>query len=326
METVVAAFKGRHPESVVAANGRNNLLMNTVAAFVETGCGNWLDADHTIKPLETHPGYRDWIVRMNEWWRRGWWQRETFANPDFRAMLKTLTVGTWLGWYSRITVWWEQIRTDAKYAKEDYDFSPRLIGPKGLAKTNNTGGNEAYMIPRKSKDPGAVMRYVDWIYQGLPDDATNLATVAAGIEGEDWEWIDKQQGKFRSLVPAGARCEEVYAADFYQAKGMGTELYLVGVGADGKVSRHGNHIQTYARNFDTGKWPFDYDVPYDTTLIQKQFPGLGDFNRLLEEESIKFITGVRPLAEWDRFQHEIEAAGLKEWSKCYTEQYRRYHA
>jgi hypothetical protein len=195
-----------------------------------------------------------------------------------------------------------------------------------LAKTNNPGGNEAYMIPRKSKNADAVIRYVDWIYQGLPDDGTHLATVAMGIEGQAWEWLDKPQGKLRSLTPAGAQCEEIYAADFYNAKGMGTELYLLGVGPDGKVSRHGNHIHTYAQNFDTGKMPFDYDVPYDTTLIQKQFPGLGDFNRVLEEESIKFITGMRPLAEWDKFQHEIEGAGLREWSKYTTEQYRRYHA
>ena len=327
MEAVIAAFKKRHPESVVAANGRLNLMMNTIGAFVETGCGNWLDpADGQIKPVETHSGYRDWVVRMNDWWRRGWFQQETFANPDFRAMLKTLTIGVWLGWYSRITVWWEGIRTDAKYEKEDYVLAPRLTGPKGLAKTNNTGGAEAYMIPRKSKHAEAVIRYVDWIYQGLPGDATNLAIAQGGIEGQDWEWVDKAKGVIRSLVPPGARCEDSYATDYNNARGMGTELYLLGIGADGHVSRQGEHIHTYAQDFTTGKMPFDYDVPYDTTLIQKQFPGLGDFNRVLEEESIKLITGARPLTEWAAFQKQIEAAGLREWSKCYTEQYKRYHA
>lgn len=328
METVIAAFKKQHPESVVAANGRNNLMMTTLGAFVETGCGNWLDpADGQIKPVEMHVGYRDWVTRLNEWWRRGWWQQETFAAPDFRAMLKTLTIGAWLGWYSRITVWWEGIRQEAKYTKEDYDFSIKLTGPKGLAKTNNPGGNEAYMIPRKSTVPGAVIRYVDWIYQGLPDDPTHTLIAVAGVEGADWEWIDKRQRTYRGLVPATATCESKYAGDFYNAKGMGTELYLgAGVGPDGKVGRQGNHILKYAQRFDTGKMPFDYDVPYDTTLIQKQFPGLSDFNRVLEEESIKFITGVRPLTEWNEFQKQIAAAGLKEWSKYHTEQYKRYHA
>jgi ABC-type glycerol-3-phosphate transport system substrate-binding protein len=327
LEAVIAAFKKRHPESVVAANGRLNLMMNTLGAFVETGCGNWRDgAGGQIKPVETHPGYRDWVVKMNEWWRQGWWQRETFANPDFRAMLKTLTIGVWLGWYSRITVWWEGIRQEAKYEKEDYDFSLALTGPQGLAKTNNPGGNEAYMIPRKSRAADAVIRYVDWVYQGLPDDPTHALIVLTGIEGQDWEWVDRRQRIWRSLVPATAQCENKYAGDYYQAKGMGTELSLsASVGPDGQVSRQGDHILKYAQRFDTGKMPFDYDVPYDTTLIMKQFPGLSDFNRVLEEESIKLITGVRPLTEWDTFQREIGAAGLKEWSQHHTEQYKRYH-
>ena len=327
METIIAAFRKRYPQSVVAANGRTNLMMNTLGAFVDTGCGNWLDpADKQVKPVETHPGYRDWIVRMHEWQRQGWWQRETFANPDFRVMLKTLTIGVWLGWYSRITVWWEGIRVDAKYQREDYDLCAKLVGPQGLARTNHTGGAEAYMVPRKSKNPAAVIRYVDWIYQGLPDDPTHLATAQLGIEGEDWEWLDQGKGSVRSRVPAGAKCEDVYGTDFNNARGMGTELYLLGVGSDGKVSRQGHHVRTYAQKFDTGKWAMDYDVPYDTTLIQKQFPGLADFDRLLEEESIKFITAVRPLAEWDKFQREITAAGLAEWSRYHTQQYKRYHA
>lgn len=325
MEETIVAFRDLHPESVVAADGRNNLMMNTLGAFVPDGNSNWLDGDGMLKPVELHPGYREWVAKMNEWWQLGYFQQETFANPDFRAMLNTLTIGTWLGWYSRITIWWEQIRLDAGYTDIDYGFPETMTGPEGLAKTNNVGGNSAYMIPRKSKSPEAVIRYIDWCYRGLPDDATNLVTVRAGLEGVDWEWVDKAAGQYRMLVPATAACEEKYASDFYNVKGMGTEPYVVEVLENGQPGRQSTHTVTYYDKFDLGKMPIDFDVPYDTTLISSNFPGLADFQRLLDEESIKFITGVRPLSEWSDFMAQVERAGLDDWSRLYTEQYRLYH-
>jgi hypothetical protein len=237
-------------------------------------------------------------------------------------MLNTLTIGTWLGWYSRITIWWEQIRLDAGYTDIDYDFAETMTGPAGLAKTNNVGGNAAYMIPRKSQYPEAVIRYADWAYQGLPEDASNLLTVNQGLEGVDWEWVDQSAGQYKALVPATAPCEEKYAADFANVKGMGTEPYNVGLLADGTAARQSTHTVAYFDKFEFGKMPVDYDVPYDTSLILSNFPGLTDFQRLLDEESIKFITGVRPLSEWEQFVDQVEGACLQQWSEQYTEQYR----
>jgi hypothetical protein len=325
MEETIAAFKEMHPESVVATTNRGDLMMNTLGAFVPGGNSNWLDESGVLMPVELHPGYLEWIAKMNEWWSLGYFQQETFANPDFRAMLNTLTIGTWLGWYSRITIWWEQIRLDAGYTDIDYGFPETMTGPAGLAKTNNVGGNSAYMISRKSQHPDAVIRYADWCYQGLPEDGTNLVIVRNGIEGADWEWADQSTGQYHELVPATAPCEEKYAADFYNVKGMGTEPYLTVLLEDGQAGRQSTHTVAYYDKFDLGNMPVDYDVPYDTSLILSNFPGLTDFQRLLDEESIKFITGIRPLSEWEQFMTQVENAGLQQWSIQYTEQYRKYH-
>ncbi len=326
MEATIAAFLETHPESVVATNGRVNMMNNLLGAFVEEGNSNWVDpADNMLKPVETHPGYQDWLATMNEWWKNGWFQQETFANPDFRALLKSLTIGAWVGWYSRITIWWEQIRLDAGYTDIDYGFPETMTGPEGLAKTNNVGGNSAYMIPRKSEHPDAVMRYADWCYQGLPEDATNLVTIRQGIEGEDWEWHDKEQGLYKSLVSATAPCEQRYAYDFYNVKGMGTEPHVVRVLDDGSVGRQSSHTVKYNDRYDLGKMPIDFDVPYDVAAIRDNFPGLPDFQRLVDEESVKFITGVRPLSEWGNYLDTLNSAGLDRWSELYTEQYRQYH-
>lgn len=326
MEDVIAAFKKAHPESVVATNSRGDLMTNTLGAFVDVGNSKWVDpADKMLKPVELHPGYKEWIERMNQWWKNGWFQKETFANPDLRAMLKTLTIGTYLGWYSRITMWWEDIRLAAGYKKEDYGFPETLKGPKGLAKTNNNGGNSAYMIPRKSKNPEAVIKFIDWCYQGLPDDPTNVIIVNTGLEKVDWEWVDKSKRTYKLLISPAAKCEEKYSRDFMMVKGMGTEPYHIQLAPDGTVTRQNDHVVKYWDKYNLGKWAIDYDVPYDMALIRQRFPGLADMSRLLDEESIKFITGVRPLSEWSAFLKQVESAGLKQWSEAHTEQYRKYH-
>ncbi len=331
MEEAFVAMQSNHPEAVITTMGRSHLMYNTLGAFTEYGFSRWIDpADNMLKPAELQPGYETWLAKMNEWWEAGWMQQESFANPDYRSMLKTLTIGLWLGWYSRITGWWDQIRRDAGYVEEDYALALVINGPSGRAKTNNAGSNTAYMIPRKSKTPDAVIRYVNWIYEGGPDDVTNYLIASWGIPGEDWEWIDKEQKMARQFTAGSPVCEQKYSRDFQITLGLGPETWATAVKLeleDGSIgwNRHWQHINTYWNQYEGGRMPVDFDVPYDRTAIRDRFPGEPDFERFVDEESIKFITGVRPLSEWSSFVEELNGAGLQRWSELYTEQFRLYH-
>ena len=333
MEEAVVAFKGAHPESVVGGRNINDLEMNTLGAFTEYGKSRWVDpADNMLKPHYLQPGYMDFLTFFNRWWNEGWFHGESFAGPDWRAVLKTLSIGLWLGWYSRITLWWGAIRQDAGYEKEDYSAPIRMMGPEGLAKTNNAGSNAAYMIPRKSKVADAVVRYIDWIYEGLPDDATNLLTVWVGLEGDTWKWVDKEGKTIQWIYDrASVPLDERYGCEYWEAKGMGTEPKYFAItklspeGEAAPVPTASYFAYDYMEDYSSGKMPLDFDVPYDNTLIKESFPGLADMDRLVNEETIKFITGIRPLSEWSAFLGQLEDAGLQTWVDLYTEQYRQYH-
>lgn len=331
MEAAFTAMKANHPDAVIAGMGRTNTMMNTLGAFTEHGFSRWIDpADDMLKPAELQPGYEEWLAKMNEWYSNGWLLQEDYASPDYRAVLKTLNVGVWLGWYSRMTIWWDQIRRDAGYETEDYALSLRLTGPMGLSKTNNAGSNSAYMIPRKSKHPDAVIRYVNWSYEGRGEDVTNYLVTWWGVPGKDWEWVDKENKIARLITAQNTACEEKYSGDYNIALGLGPELWATAVKQelpDGSIewNRHQQHIYTYTHQLDNGKLPVDYDVPYDRSLIRDNFAGEADFDRVMEEESIKFITGARPMSEWGDFQAQLEQAGLDKWSEQYTQQYRLYH-
>ena len=47
--------------------------------------------------------------------------------------------------------------------------------------------------------------------------------------------------------------------------------------------------------------PFDFDVAYDIAAIKDAVSAYDDIERMIDEETAKFISGTRPLNEWDDF-------------------------
>mgnify|MGYP000540139045 CR=1 FL=1 len=59
----------------------------------------------------------------------------------------------------------------------------------------------------------------------------------------------------------------------------------------------------------------------DPAVIKARVPGASDISRMLEEETINFIMGTRPIDEYDQFVQELYDAGMQDWIDAYTEMY-----
>ena len=46
-----------------------------------------------------------------------------------------------------------------------------------------------------------------------------------------------------------------------------------------------------------------------------------DLDRMVEEETLKFILGTRPLSEYDQFLEDLDRIGLQRLNKLLTEAY-----
>src|SRR5690606_25597217 len=103
----------------------------------------------------------------------------------------------------------------------------------------------------------------------------------------------------------------------------GTDLWYAP--NDDAWRRHYEFMRDYWLDFDNGKMPYDYDVAYDVGAVRDKTPGLEDINRLISEETVKFITGVRPVSEYDQWVGELYSAGLQDMIDAYTEQYLLKH-
>ncbi|MCE2468779.1 MAG: hypothetical protein J4G06_12295, partial [Caldilineaceae bacterium] len=286
-----------------------------LGAWSEYGRSRWYDeSDGQIKPYQLQPGYEAFVTKMNEWWNNGWFHKEVFANMDFEEVLRSGNMGIHCGWYSRMTILGQRIFLEDVVPGMDFVFPLKMVGPMGLAGTNNANMTQGYMIPANSPVAKEVIQFVNWQYDPVRD---NAVTAHYGIQGTDWDWVDESKEQVRRYNPeAGAA---IYAGELYQGAGLAIETWSAP--EDPLWGRHYDHIKKYVFDYSNGKMPVDFDVPYDGAAIAEQVPSMEDINRLNSEEVIKFITGVRPLTEFSDFVDSLYRAGLQDWIDAYTSQY-----
>ena len=66
--------------------------------------------------------------------------------------------------------------------------------------------------------------------------------------------------------------------------------------------------------------PDTYDVIMKNAELQEAVPNLEDIKRMIEEETVKFITGIRPLSEYEAFQNELMEIGMEDYIDELTRQ------
>jgi hypothetical protein len=164
------------------------------------------------------------------------------------------------------------------------------------------------------------MKVINWQYDPIKD---NCMVAAYGIPGKDWEWVDPQDKYYVRRLTKDEEGDRVYAGEFMVVSGLGTDLWYAP--DDDVWRRHYEHIRDYTFDYKNGKMPFDYDVAYDVGAIRDRVPGWEDIERLISEETVKFITGVRAGTEYDQWVEQLYTAGLQDRIDAYTEQYLLKH-
>ncbi len=319
LESTMAAFQEFNPDAVMVTNNLGSLEGCLLGGWTQYGRSRWYDeAAGQIMPHQLQPGYPIWLGKMNEWWNKGWFHKEVFANMDFEEVLRSGNMGIHCGWYSRITILAQRIILEDVVPGMEFVFPLQMQGPLGLCGTNNANMTQAYMIPGNSPVAEEVIRFLNWQYDPVRD---NAVSAHFGIQGADWEWVDasKEQVNRLSSEMEGV---PIYAGEFYQGAGLAIETWSAP--ADPAWGRHYDHIKQYVFDYANGKMPQDFDVPYDGAAISEAVPTMGDLDRLHSEEAIKFITGVRDLSEWDDHVDDLYRAGLQDWIDAYTDQYRSF--
>ncbi|MFK7692146.1 extracellular solute-binding protein [Paenibacillus sp. HJGM_3] len=314
LEAVLKAFKEKDPDGngkddtipmITDLNGIKNALMG---GFTEYGNSNWFDAaDQKLKPVELAPGFKDFVAKMADWYQKGYIYKESFAKFDPLELLKTNRVGTSSLWYSRITLLFPQIKPTLP-PEADYIKTTDITGPKGKIMTASPGSTGAMVITKKAKHPEDVMKFINYQYQDIP---TNHLTAAFGT---NWNYI----GNSKFDIELKEK-ELQYAGEYMVSLGTATELKYAF--QDPVKKMHADYLTKDALKVEVAKMPMDATIMYDKQKLADNIPTLSDINRLRSEELVKFVTGARPLSEFDKYIDQLNKAGLDKWIAEYTRQY-----
>ncbi len=318
-DEMVRAFeviKAADPNAIMLTGSVNDLRRSWAGAFTEYGYSRWLDRDGTLQPPEFQPGYRDFVATMADWYRRGWLFRENFVAHDRNEVFRAGNVAIYSGWYSGITIHLNRILVSGALPGVDYSFTEGFSSDKGLVMTNNASPDAAIMISRRSENPEAAMRLMNWQFD--PEHPENVVTAVYGIQGEDWEWADPNEKYFvrRLRTDPGT----IYAGELMVATGLATDVLYAP--DDPELRRHYVHIRDYVFDLSNGKTPVDFDVTYDMSRIRNAVESFDDIQRMIDEETVKFITGARPMAQWSQFLDELRRIGIDQLYEEYTSDYR----
>jgi ABC-type glycerol-3-phosphate transport system substrate-binding protein len=325
-EAVLAAFKQADP----AGNGKTVPMLTSfdalpnclLGAFAESGTGVYEAPDGRIMPFFMDPGYYDMLVRVSDWYKKGYIDKETFIYQDAQRidLIKQGRGGSTAIWYSRVTLNEQELRKlepDAEYV-----IAP-LSGPKGKAQTVNayprlpigiaaTTGTLGYVVNKKCKDVPAALSVLGWGFL----DIGNYITSRYGIENEGWRWVDKKAGVFDLLVPQTGD-------EYCMYKGLVMEMAV-----RERVSPNERHIQyIFGKeivDFRNSKYPKDGGIHFDMGPMYDAVPNISDILRLFNEESIKFITGARPLTEYNVFINDLNRLGMDKLAVEITKQYNSF--
>lgn len=320
LEEILKAFKEKDPDgngqddTIPLATDLASLRQGMLGGFIagEYGYSNWIDpADNKVKPVEMHPGYKDFLAKMAHWYKEGYIDKEAFTKDDAPSLLRTNRVGAVIKWYSRVTL--NQPNLIKTFPEMDYQIAEGITGSEGMLQTTTRLNSSALLISRKAEHPEAAIKFIDWVYQ----DISNWLTAVRGVEGKDWKWQDRE-----NLIYELISNDKKYGAEF--ASSQLVDLRFNASTTSPETAMMVDYFINKMFLFDTAKSTIDYNIIYDQAQLLNKVPNKADLQRLLDEESIKFIMGARPLSDYDAFIDELMKAGMDAWIEEMTGQYNSY--
>ena len=302
---LLAEVRGKH-----ASRGLHNTL---VGAFTPYGYANWYDTtDKKLKPSELQPGFKDFLAKMHDWYEKGYIYPEfaSLDRPRIKELIRLNKVGSAATWMSNVTL--TKYFLNQTVPEADYAIPPGGIsGPKGKGETIRPASLEGILFSARSKNAASTMKVINFLYS----DIENHMIGWYGPVGSCWEWVDKSKGIYRSTKPKVG-----YYSEYAFSVGLYMEIKTHGTNPE--MEKHQWYLEKEATNFSRGKMPVDSGVIYDPKVIQDKVPGYADLERMKEEEEVKFITGARPLSEYDEFIKELYKAGLDKWIEAHTQMFK----
>ena len=208
---------------------------------------------------------------------------------------------------------------------------PAPKGPDGRGGMDAYGPSnfdEAIGITKACKDPDVAFRLIDWIWGS--EEANKLMWF--GVEGVHWNASDSVRNapnylsEFFTNNPDGFNSHETALASIGGHAFFPTVRGLNGYWAyytDAKFEAADEQLAEGITNMSPSIIP-QFPILIATAEETDSVKAIeADITTYFNEQAAAFITGTRPIGDWDAFVREIESMNIAKWTEVRQQQYDR---
>ncbi len=278
----------------------------------------------TVRYSPISDNYKGYLEYMNKLYKDGLLDKEVYSQADEQKKAKGQNnqLGVFPDWFSYFTLgqteqealknpMWHPLTSE--YSKEAMvPGSPRL-------------SRAVFSITKNNPSPEASLRWVDYFYT-----AEGSEFLTRGPEGVLWEFAKNDAGEEVKVYKEGIDLDKVEDArgEISPAYGIAVpslDISIPGIKTDANEPDF-SEFSTFIKTETEEKVAAFAEVPYPLVYLTKEEQDKvsavdTDLKTYVEQMEAKFITGVEPLSNWDKYVKTIESMGVEDYVKVYQDAY-----
>lgn len=276
--------------------------------------------------------YKEYVTFMNKMYSEKLLDQEVFGQSQEQTKAKGQNnqIGLFSDWFSYFTTGQteEEALNNPMFQPLTSDISKEAVVPKGPGILRTT-----LTITKNAASPEAILRWADYFYSEEGSFYLNF-----GPEGEFWEFTENDKGeKVRVFT------DKVDKTNIEESRGKVTPAYgtpvprldqdwptdmIVREDANKEPdTRFNDFITTETESkikaYGQSPMPQLYLTNDETDQVKDMATELRTYTEQMEA---KFITGVEPLSNWDKYVKTVESMGVEKYIDVYQEAVDRYYS
>jgi putative aldouronate transport system substrate-binding protein len=274
--------------------------------------------------------YKEYVTFMNKLYSEKLIDPEVYGQAEEQKQAKGQNnqVGLFPDWFSYFTT-----GKSEKDAMDDPLFQPLTsdISPEAVVPGSPRMARETFAITKNCPSPEAALRWVDYFYSKEGSDL-----LSKGPEGALWEYAKNDEGEQVRIYAEGIDKEDTEGERSKITPNYGITVPIMGypetpdmmILNDSNDKPNRDFIEFLDSETQAKMTPYA-KVTYPLLYLTKEEndktrDSETDLKTYVEQMEAKFITGVEPLSNWDKYVKTVESMGVEEYVSIYQTAYDRW--
>ncbi len=288
------------------------------------------EIDGKVVYTPTTENYKEYLTFMNKLYSEKLLDQEVYGQADEQKKAKGQNnqIGLFPDWFSIFTTGKKE-----QDATDDLMFQPLTsdVSPETVVPGSPRMSRATFAITNKCPSPAAALRWVDYFYS-----EEGSYFLSKGPEGALWEWTENDKGDKVRVYKEGIDTDNTEEERSKITPNYGITVPTMGYPETEDMMILADPNKAPDRTFitfidsETQKKITPYaKVPYPQLYLTVEESdqvrdSATDLSTYVEQMEAKFITGVEPLENWDKYVKTIEGMGVKDYVSVYQTAYDRW--